>query len=58
VVLSDDPENADGTDVRTLESEIIASCRQVMAAYKVPAAVRVVPALQVSAAGKLIRPSA
>jgi len=57
VVLNADPANTGGTDVRTLESEIIMSCRQAMAAYKVPAAVRVVPALQVSAAGKLIRPS-
>jgi acyl-CoA synthetase (AMP-forming)/AMP-acid ligase II len=57
VVLYADPGNAGGTDFRALESEIISSCRQAMAAYKVPAAVRVVPALQISAAGKLIRPN-
>jgi acyl-coenzyme A synthetase/AMP-(fatty) acid ligase len=51
-------EGEDSTDARTIESEIITSCRQVLAAYKVPAAVRVVPALPVSQAGKLIRPNA
>jgi acyl-coenzyme A synthetase/AMP-(fatty) acid ligase len=58
VVLNPGPENAGFIDMRMLESEIITSCRQAMAAYKVPASVRVVPALQVSAAGKLIRPNA
>src|ERR1700733_13758198 len=41
----------DGTpaaDARALEAEILALCRANLAAYKVPAAVRVVPALAVS----------
>jgi acyl-coenzyme A synthetase/AMP-(fatty) acid ligase len=51
----------DGTpavDPRALEAEILALCRDNLAAYKVPAAVRVVPALAVSPAGKLIRAGA
>ncbi len=45
-------------DTRVLEAEILASCRQSLTAYKVPAAVRVVAALPVSAAGKLLRAGA
>lgn len=39
-----------------LPAEILDSCRQALAWYKVPAIVRVVPSLAVNAAGKLIRP--
>jgi acyl-coenzyme A synthetase/AMP-(fatty) acid ligase len=38
-----------------LEREIIALCRRDLAAYKVPAMVRFVPALPMTAAGKLLR---
>jgi len=34
------------------------SCRQALAAYKVPSIIRIVPALEVSASGKLVRPNA
>jgi len=41
-----------------LKSEILDTCRQVLARHKVPTAIRFVPALDVSAAGKLARPHA
>jgi len=39
----------------SLEREIIELCRRDLAAYKVPAVIRFVPALPMSAAGKLLR---
>ena len=33
-------------------------CRRVLAPHKVPATIRIVPALEVSASGKLVRPLA
>ena len=41
-----------------LEHELLKSCRQSLAPYKVPATIRIVPGLEVSAAGKLVRPDA
>ena len=41
-----------------LMREITERCRQVLAAHKVPALIRIVPALEISAAGKLVRPNA
>ena len=38
--------------------EIIAACRRDLPAHKVPAMVRIVPSLEMSAAGKLVRPGA
>ena len=38
-----------------LEREIIALCRRDLAPYKVPAMIRFVPALPMTAAGKLLR---
>jgi acyl-coenzyme A synthetase/AMP-(fatty) acid ligase len=38
--------------------EIIAACRRDLPAHKIPAMVRIVPSLEMSAAGKLVRPSA
>jgi acyl-coenzyme A synthetase/AMP-(fatty) acid ligase len=56
---------ADETDVAgerpqgvELTREIIEACRRGLPAHKVPAMVRIVPSLEVSAAGKLVRPSA
>ncbi len=54
VVLSADAVAA-GQGTKGLEAAILDSCRQRLAAHKVPAAVRVVPALSVNAAGKLVR---
>lgn len=41
-----------------VKEQILATCRQVLAAHKVPVTLRFVPALEVSAAGKLVRPGA
>jgi acyl-coenzyme A synthetase/AMP-(fatty) acid ligase len=41
-----------------LTREIIEACRRGLPAHKVPAMVRIVPSLEVSAAGKLVRPGA
>jgi len=42
----------------TLTRELIEGCRRALAAHKVPAMIRIVPALELSAAGKLVRPVA
>jgi acyl-coenzyme A synthetase/AMP-(fatty) acid ligase len=45
----------DCVDSKALEAEILESCRQALAWYKVPAMVRVTPSLQINATGKLVR---
>jgi acyl-CoA synthetase (AMP-forming)/AMP-acid ligase II len=41
-----------------LKRELTESCRRALAAHKVPTMIRIVPALEMSAAGKLVRPLA
>jgi acyl-coenzyme A synthetase/AMP-(fatty) acid ligase len=41
-----------------LTRELTERCRQGLAAHKVPALIRIVPALEVSPSGKLVRPNA
>jgi acyl-coenzyme A synthetase/AMP-(fatty) acid ligase len=41
-----------------IRQEILEACRTTLAAHKVPALIRFVPALEMSASGKLVRPSA
>ncbi len=41
-----------------LTQEILAACRRALPAHKVPTVIRIVPALEVSVAGKLVRPNA
>jgi acyl-coenzyme A synthetase/AMP-(fatty) acid ligase len=41
-----------------LKNEIIEHCQQSLASYKVPAIIRFVASLEISAAGKLVRPNA
>ena len=56
VVLKAGPDGADaGPRLAVLEREIIDACRRDLAPYKVPAAIRFVPALPMSATGKLVR---
>jgi acyl-CoA synthetase (AMP-forming)/AMP-acid ligase II len=43
------------TAMATIKSEILQACRENLAAHKVPATIRFVPALEVAAAGKLAR---
>jgi acyl-coenzyme A synthetase/AMP-(fatty) acid ligase len=59
VVLADDAEvPAERPQGDAVTREIIEVCRRGLPAHKVPAMVRIVPALEVSAAGKLVRPGA
>jgi acyl-coenzyme A synthetase/AMP-(fatty) acid ligase len=44
--------------IQALKQELIEACRDALAAYKVPAAIRIVPSLDVTASGKLARASA
>jgi len=56
VVLKASPDGADaGPRLVALEREIIDACRRDLAPYKVPAVIRFVPALPMSATGKLVR---
>jgi acyl-CoA synthetase (AMP-forming)/AMP-acid ligase II len=56
VVLKASPDGADaGPRLVALEREIIDACRRDLAPYKVPAVIRFVQALPMSATGKLVR---
>jgi acyl-coenzyme A synthetase/AMP-(fatty) acid ligase len=57
VVLVDDAPGARPTP-DLLTQDIINACRQALPPHKVPAMIRIVPALELSGAGKLVRPSA
>ncbi len=41
-----------------VKGEILQACRRALAAHKVPMSIRIVPALEVSGSGKLVRPDA
>ncbi len=41
-----------------IKAELLGACRQALAAHKVPTTLRFVPALELTAAGKLVRPGA
>jgi acyl-coenzyme A synthetase/AMP-(fatty) acid ligase len=55
VVLKADERDEAGSRLPALEREIIELCRRTLAPYKVPAAIRFVPTLPMSATGKLVR---
>ena len=56
VVLALDEDRAlDAPTIESTKAEILAACRRALPAHKVPASIRVVNALQVSASGKLGR---
>jgi len=58
VVLKSSDDDGPGAVIQALKQELIEACRDVLAAYKVPAAIRIVPSLDVTASGKLARASA
>jgi acyl-coenzyme A synthetase/AMP-(fatty) acid ligase len=59
VVLAEPPAApADVGPVERIREEILGICRSSLAAHKVPAVIRIVPSLEVSASGKLVRPNA
>jgi acyl-coenzyme A synthetase/AMP-(fatty) acid ligase len=59
-VVLEDAAAAEGTvsDAETLRNEILEVCRHALPAHKVPARLSFVPALELTAAGKLVRPLA
>jgi acyl-coenzyme A synthetase/AMP-(fatty) acid ligase len=58
VVLCDGEKSIDAQTAERVKSDLLNACRRTLAAHKVPALLRFVPALELSAAGKLVRPSA
>ena len=57
-IVAADVVTHDGCGDETFRREIVDLCRHALAPHKVPAVIRVVPALEVSASGKLVRPRA
>ena len=47
-----------GTDVRTLQNDILLLCRETLSTYKVPAVINFVPTLAVAESGKMVRQNA
>jgi acyl-coenzyme A synthetase/AMP-(fatty) acid ligase len=58
VVLKSSGHGGAKATIQALKQELIEACRDVLAAYKVPATIRIVPSLDVTASGKLARASA
>jgi acyl-CoA synthetase (AMP-forming)/AMP-acid ligase II len=56
VVLADEENTADASLAAAIKSDLLNACRRALAAHKVPAQLRFVPALELSGAGKLVRP--
>jgi acyl-coenzyme A synthetase/AMP-(fatty) acid ligase len=56
VVLADSAGSLDANLADKIKSELLGACRRTLAAHKVPAQLRFVPALELSGAGKLVRP--
>ena len=57
-VVLKDPAALDETATERIKSELLAACRRALPAHKVPARLAFVPALELTAAGKLVRPGA
>jgi len=58
VVLAEPASMADSQAVDGVRTELLDACRRRLPAHKVPAMLRFVPALELTAAGKLVRPNA
>ena len=58
VVLADSESSTDANLADKIKSDLLSACRRMLAAHKVPAQLRFVPTLELSSAGKLVRPSA
>lgn len=58
VVLAETAGAAPADSPELIKSELLNACRRTLAAHKVPAMLRFVPALEFNAAGKLVRPGA
>ena len=57
VVLTDPADGAVADAPDAVKNSLLDACRRALAAHKVPAMLRFVPALEFTAAGKLVRPS-
>jgi acyl-coenzyme A synthetase/AMP-(fatty) acid ligase len=55
IVVADVVVTSEHAPLEALKSQILATCRGTLARYKVPAAIRFVPAIEVAASGKLVR---
>ena len=56
VVLESEPDDdGSGAQANALKKEILEACRRALSPYKIPAAIRFVPSLDVAASGKLAR---
>jgi acyl-coenzyme A synthetase/AMP-(fatty) acid ligase len=51
-------QNLDAAALEPIKNELLDSCRRQLPAYKVPAMLRFVASLEITAAGKLVRPNA
>jgi acyl-coenzyme A synthetase/AMP-(fatty) acid ligase len=58
IVLKPQPEAAPAGGNAALKNEILESCHRELPAHKVPAAIRIVPSLEVTPSGKVARPNA
>jgi acyl-coenzyme A synthetase/AMP-(fatty) acid ligase len=58
VVLHDREDMQPEINRDSLKDELLQACRRALAAHKVPAMLRFVPSLELTAAGKLVRPGA
>jgi len=58
VVLEDAAAALPAGEADKVRAELMEACRRALAAHKVPARLRFVPALELTAAGKLVRPGA
>jgi acyl-coenzyme A synthetase/AMP-(fatty) acid ligase len=56
VVLANSDRAGDPAIVDSVKSDLLGACRRTLAAHKVPALLRFVPTLELTAAGKLVRP--
>jgi acyl-coenzyme A synthetase/AMP-(fatty) acid ligase len=57
-VILADPVDAAGDGAERIKAELLNACRRQLPAHKVPATLRFVPALELTAGGKLVRPNA
>ena len=58
VVAAGAPPGAGAPDLERLRAELLSECRRLLPAHKVPAMLRFVPELDLTPAGKLVRPGA
>jgi acyl-coenzyme A synthetase/AMP-(fatty) acid ligase len=59
IVLKPEPAAAEPAgENAALKTEILQNCHRALAAHKVPAAIRIVPSLEVTPSGKVARPNA